>query len=128
MKLQVQRLHYTDLSTIGEMSIDGIFECFTLEPRKDQSQGKPYAIPAGTYQIVLQLSHRFKMTTPHLLSVPGFELIEIHPGNRPEDTEGCTLVGKYYDEKLPNWISQSRDAFEALMQKLTTAADITYIG
>src|ERR1700687_2630242 len=94
MQLTVLRDTFTASSTTGEMSIDGVFFCYTLEPRSDRSQGKPYCIGAGTYQVLLQMSERFEDLTPHVLGVPGFTEIEIHPGNFPGDTEGCTLVGQ----------------------------------
>lgn len=125
MKIAVQREIYTDRSTIGEMSIDGVFFCYTLEPKKDQSKGKPYCIPAGTYEGILQLSPHFGMVTPHLLDVPGFVEIEIHPGNFWTDTVGCTCVGY---EKGTDFIGQSRAAFEDLMGKILTAFEITYLG
>lgn len=125
MQITVQREVYTDKSTQGEMLIDGQHFCWTLEPRKDQLRGKPYCIPAGTYTVILQRSARFQMTTPHLLDVPGFTEIEIHPGNYSRDTEGCTLVGL---EKNTDFVGQSRDAFDALMGKILTACEITYLG
>jgi hypothetical protein len=128
VKLVVQRDTFTANSTTGELSIDGVFECFTLEPRSDRSQGKPYCIPPGTYPILLQMSERFQMLTPHLQDVPGFTEIEIHPGNYPPDTEGCTLVGATSGTDM---VGSSRLAFEALMAKLNSATDaimITYVG
>lgn len=125
MTLVLQRIWYTDKSTCGELLIDGQMFCYTMEPRKDQSKGKPYAIPAGTYTVVLQPSPHFQMTTPHLLNVPGFEAIEIHPGNYPEDTHGCILVGAEHQEDL---ITGSRDTFNKLMAQLTTLEAIEIRG
>lgn len=126
MELLVRRLWFNPECTVGELSIGGIFECYTMEPRADQSQGKPYCIPEGTYEIVLQPSLHFHRVTPHLLGVPGFEAIEIHPGNFPKDTEGCTLVGKSFVDSNPNFIGQSQAAFDDVMAKLVTLAPITY--
>lgn len=128
MQLRVQRQYFTDQSTIGQLFVDDVLECFTLEPRKDQSKGKPYCIPEGVFPFVLQFSPRFEMVTPHLLGVPDFTEIEIHPGNVPRDTEGCTLVGGVYLPSTPDFIGRSRDAFAALMSKLLTGGDIAYIG
>lgn len=125
MKITVQRETYTDKSTCGEMLIDGEFFCYTLEPPKDRSKGKPYCIPAGTYPLVLQHSPRFDMTTPHVLDVPGFTDIEIHPGNWARDTEGCCLVG---NTRSADFVGESKMAFEKLMSILLTGCDITYIG
>ena len=74
------------------------------------------AIPAGRYQVILSYSNRFKKYLPQILNVPGFEGIRIHCGNRPEDTEGCILVGMENDQ--PDAIGKSRLAFEKLMYEL----------
>jgi Family of unknown function (DUF5675) len=128
LNIVVQRDTFTDQSTTGELSIDGIFQAYTLEPRSDRSLGKPYCIPAGTYVVLLQMSPRFQMLTPHLQDVPGFTEIEIHPGNVPGDTEGCTLVGEF---RAVDVVGSSRLAFAALMDKLRAATDqitATYVG
>lgn len=127
MNLTVQRDTFTDNSTTGELLMDGTFFCYTLEPRSDQSQGKPYCIPAGTYSVTLGWSEKNKMIVPHVLDVPGFEEIEIHPGNFPSDTEGCLLVGLTRDVDVVN---SSREAFRDLMARLNgqSGITITYIG
>jgi len=118
MKLLLQREPSTKQSTPGKLFIDGQFECHTLEdivrPRGVKVYGKT-AIPAGTYQVVLTMSPRFKRVLPLLLNVPGFEGIRIHPGNKAEDTDGCILVG---DAPAPDWLGQSRVAFDRLFAKL----------
>lgn len=127
MELTINRIWYTKNSTCGQLLIDGVFFCYTLEPRADQSQGKPYAIPAGTYKVLLQMSPRFKRKTPHLQDVPGFSAVEIHMGNYPHNTEGCTLVGATRPE--PDFIGYSDVTFLKLMEKLDGVADIeaTYV-
>ena len=65
------------------------------------------------------------MDVPHVLNVPGFDEIEIHPGNFPGDTEGCLLVGF---TRLPDMIESSRAAFADLMARLKGDIQITYIG
>lgn len=111
------------------MDIDGVFIAYTLEPRMDKSNGKPFAIPAATYNVKLELSPHFKTITPHVLDVPGFEGIEIHWGNFPKDTEGCCLVGETRDDQQPDFIGNSREAFWKLIAILEGAKDaitITY--
>lgn len=124
MEIVIQREIFTEDSTQGEMLIDGIHFCWTLEPRKDQSHGKPFCIPAGVYRTVFGPSTRFEMITPHLLGVPDFTEIELHPGNYPEDTEGCTLVGY---SKSSDFVGDSRQCFSDLMRKLMPGIEITYL-
>jgi hypothetical protein len=56
---------------------------------------------------------------PLLENVPGFEGVRFHPGNRPEDTDGCILVGRI---KGPDKIAESIQAFDELMSILQEAA------
>ncbi len=126
MNITVQRQWLTDLSTCGTMSLDGIFECYTLEP--PVRAAKPYCIPAGTYQVELAMSARFGFTVPCVLAVPDFTGIEIHIGNKPADTEGCCLVGQTH---ITDWVGNSTNAFNVLMLKVKQTPgniSITYIG
>jgi len=123
MKIIVKRLHKTDKSTIGELYIDGIFECFTLEDveRKEKIKSET-AIPKGTYKVIINQSNRFKRLLPLLLDVPNFEGVRIHSGNTNHDTEGCILVGQTRGQ---DYIGQSRKAFDKLFRKMQAAKDIT---
>lgn len=125
MQLQLQRTIKTDKSTIGELFIDRVFECFTLEDTERKFGVKVYgetAIPLGTYIVTIEFSPRFGRRVPHIKGVPGFSSILIHPGNTAVDTEGCLLVGKTH---APDFIGQSRLAFEGLFRKLDGAKDIS---
>ncbi len=55
---------------------------------------------------------------PLLLNVEGFEGVRIHTGNRPEDTEGCLLVGTTAGT---NQVLNSRTAFLQLNEKINNA-------
>ena len=125
MDLRVKRLEFSDDSTIGELSVDGQFECYTLEDkvRPVKIKGKT-AIPAGRYEVVINFSQRFQKPLPLLLNVPNFEGVRIHPGNVSANTEGCILVG---DTRRVNFVGQSRVAFNRLFQKMKTAAKIQKI-
>jgi len=124
------RLHYHDEYTIGELSVDGKFECFTLEDTVREIETRPVAewkikdrtaIPRGTYGVTITFSNRFRKPLPLLLKVPGFEGIRIHAGNHSGNTEGCILVGKSWDGG--DWIGSSRLAFEPLMKKIKAAVE-----
>ncbi len=128
MKLTLQRGIFTAESSIGKLSINDVFECDTLEDfdrglkqtmdpaeiAKIKVFGKT-AIPAGTYEVVIKWSAKHGRMLPHLLNVPGYGEIEIHPGNSAVDTLGCILVG---ESESTNWISSSVAAFDKLFAKL----------
>ena len=125
MIIEVKRKVFTDLSTIGEMFIDGVFFCYTLEDKVREVKIKGItAIPAGSYDVILSVSNRFKKLMPLLLNVPGFEGVRIHSGNKHEDTEGCILVGL---TKSVNFISQSKLAFDKLITVLQLEKSIKLI-
>ena len=121
MKLQLKLIKSTPLSTISGLYIDGVFECFVLEdpirPKGVKVAGNT-AIPAGEYAIIISFSPRFKRELPLLVGVDGFEGIRIHPGNTPDDTEGCLLPGTSFGDDRVN---ESRKAFEQLWGKLNTS-------
>ena len=48
MKIEIKRLIKTENSTIGELTIDGKFECYTLEDKEREVKIKSEtAIPKG---------------------------------------------------------------------------------
>jgi len=124
MKIEVVRKTLDDECTIGEMSLDGVFECYTLEPqvRPDGAEkvfGKT-AIPYGTYPVSITFSNHFQRDLPLLGNVPNFEGVRIHPGNYPQDTEGCCLVGESAGR---DDILQSKAAFDGLFPKIRDAIE-----
>ena len=129
MKLRLIRRWFTDKSTIGELMLDGVTFCYTLEDKVREVAGEPVAtwkiakataIPVGTYEVEVTLSARFKRRLPLLLDVPGFVGVRIHPGNTDKDTEGCILVG---ESRGQDSISDSRLAFARLFTHLDDARE-----
>lgn len=119
MILELKRKIFTDDSTIGELSIDGVFFCYTLEDKvRDAKIYGITAIPYGKYEMIVSFSNRFKQYMPLLLKVPGFEGIRIHAGNKSADTEGCILVGS---SKSLNFIGKSRVTYRSLFAKIKLA-------
>ena len=124
MKLALLRRWLTETSTIGELYVDGVRECFVLEDRyRPPSEAKVHGatcIPCGTYEVRITHSPKFGVDMPLLLDVPGFEGIRIHPGNFPRDTEGCLLPGR---ERLPDAVQGSRLAYVDLLAKLAGTSE-----
>ena len=125
MIITIKRIYKSENSTIGEMTVDGKWECYTLEDKeRDVKIKSETAIPKGTYKVIINKSNRFKKLLPLLLNVPNFEGVRIHPGNSNHDTEGCILVGR---TKSKDFIGQSRKAFESLFAKMKLVKEITLI-
>ena len=125
MLLELHRKIFTQFSTIGELYVDGGWECFTLEDPvrdlKEDGSGKIWgdtAIPAGSYEVVVNVSPRFQRLLPRLLDVPYFNGILIHKGNVPGNTHGCILIGKGHGEDNVN---RSTQAFDDLFPQLLDA-------
>lgn len=121
MHIELKRLHFTEKSTIGELYINGTYECFTLEDRVRKpgvKVPKKTCIPFGLYKLILNFSNRFGCEMPLLLAVLNFLGIRIHSGNTADNTEGCILVG---ETMTTDNIGDSRKAFKKLMPKLRQA-------
>jgi len=131
MELQLKRETFTEQSTIGTLTIDGVFESFILEDRdrglndtltleqilKVKVYGKT-AIPYGRYEIDWTMSARFKVFMPILLNVKGYAGIRIHKGNTEIDSLGCLLCGT---RKITNRITESTLATKNLYAKIENA-------
>ena len=125
MELLLRRHIFTPKTTIGDLFVDGRFECYVLEDRyRPPPEPKVFgetAIPNGRYEVRITRSPRFSAMAGHdvflplLVNVPGYEGVRIHPGNKAEDTEGCLLPGRVVQ---PDRVLNSREAFDALFAKL----------
>ena len=128
MEIRVKRIARKDGYTIGQMSLNGVYFCDTLEDTDrglkstmsvDEILSKKRkgttAIPTGKYDVILTFSPKFKRVLPLLLNVRGYEYIRIHHGNFPSSTDGCLLVG---ENKIKGQIINSRATLERLMSVL----------
>lgn len=127
MELKLKRTIKDARFTMGDLYVDGVFECYTLEDAvRDiaaDGAGKIFgetAIPAGRYKVIYTLSPRFKRNMMRLLDVPHFTGILIHGGNSIDNTEGCILVG---DKVSPGAIlpGSSTPAVKRLEEKVVKA-------
>jgi len=121
--LKVERRWPTENYTIGRFYVNGEFWCNTLEPKvrdltKEKKVPGKTAIPAGTYEVIITYSQKFKRRLPILLNVPDFTGVRIHSGNKVEDTEACILPGenkkkgmvlnsKFWEGKITNLIESN---------------------
>ena len=117
MKVDIYRKVETSKSITGEFWLDGVMECYYLEPSRltPYYPGHP-CIPAGVYPVVvLSMSPHLGYVCPEVLNVPGRTAIRWHIGNFPKNVLGCCVVGTVLGVDS---VVNSKIAFEALMAKL----------
>lgn len=130
LKLHLYRQPSEVTSTIGDLYINGVWQCYVLEDvvRKEKIPGET-AIPAGTYHIGMHESARVKAGKlwspeppylPILRDVPGFSGILIHSGNTDRDTSGCLLVGLRRGNES---VSDSRAALREIFPRIRAAVE-----
>lgn len=114
MELTANREWPTGKSTCGTFLIDGKQHGYKLElPLGDGKPGS--AIPAGRYKVSVYPSPHFSRLMP-LVNVEGRSEIEIHWGNYPTDTRGCTLLGYTHETDFVGESKKAFDAFWAIAQ------------
>lgn len=148
MEILVKRNPSAKGATIGEMFVDGVRECYTLEDEVREPHtcdgynsclcGKcadglhptldawvaswkiqnVTAIPRGRYQVTITHSPHFGCDLPLLSNVPGYTAVRIHWGNKAADTDGCLLVGQTSEGNL---IYKSKAAFDSLFPNIKAA-------
>ena len=74
------------------------FCCEDVDRRGAAKVAGATAIPVGVYAVRLYASPKHGPDTPELVGVPGFQHVQIHSGNGPQDTLGCLLFGLGRDE------------------------------
>lgn len=148
MKLRLVRIFNCKDYCIGKLYVNGKYFCDTLEDTdrglkqsmkledllKIKVKGKT-AIPTGTYKITLDVvSQKFskknvykfcKGKLPRLIDVLGYSGVLMHIGNKPEDTDGCLLVG---ENKVKGQVINSTATFYKLyeiLQSVKKGEDIT---
>ena len=126
MNLTLKRLNLTPNYTEGELYVNGVYFCKTLEDTNrdlnkngqfDNSEKKVYGetcIPYGKYKIILSYSPKFKRELPEILVVPNFQGIRVHRGNKISDTLGCVLCG----EKVKNGYLSNSTPYEIKLVEL----------
>ena len=136
MEITSKRIERTDISTISEVKINDVFQCYFLEDKdrgldskmplseilSKKVHGKT-AIPTGRYRVTISFSNRFQKYLPEIHNVLGYAGIRIHSGNKAEDTEGCLIAGLGYKT---DFVFNSKTAFDALMKKLQAVEKKTF--
>ena len=118
INLLLVRDTFSDNSTLGELFLDGVRICDTLENPWLDNQRTISCIPEGEYEVRLRYPRESGTRDYlHLLvkDVPDRDYILFHIGNRPSDTSGCILVGLSSSQ---DFVNNSRLAMDLLMKEI----------
>lgn len=129
MILTLKRHPSENGATLGELYVNDVPECNSLEDELREVEGEPVekwkipgetAIPQGRYRVIITHSPKFNKPLPLLVEVPGFHGIRIHSGNVESDTDGCILVG---EKSGSTAIINSRKCLAELQEQIQDAID-----
>ena len=134
MEIKIQRFDFTPDSTIGLLTIDGVFQCFTLEDAmRDEKIEGVTAIPPGIYALTYRdqgtmvRGYKQRYGPDHkmlwLRNVPDYQFVYFHVGNKPADTKGCILLGNTYIATSKDYVGSSRAAYEDFYPQVYKALD-----
>ena len=118
VNLLILRDTFTEVSTIGNLYLNGEWLCDTLENPYLDNQRNISCIPAGQYKVRLRTARESATRDYlHLLvkDVPERDYILFHIGNSAKDTRGCVLVGIGTEQ---DFVKNSRLAMELLMKEI----------
>lgn len=121
MEILIVRQWFTNRSSMGLLSIDGTYTCFTLEDvarAEGVKISKETCISPGEYDVIMDYSPRHKKIMPHILNVPMFEGIRFDIANSPDEVEGCIALGF---EKYHDLVGSSYAANELVVSKINLA-------
>ena len=135
MKAKIIRVPEGKQSTLSQLYIDGIFQCYLLEDKiRAIKIPKQTAIPAGNYTLRLNtwggMNAEYRQKFPKLHKgmieingLPNFSFVYIHIGNNFRQTAGCPLCGFGFDFIDGDYqIVRSKDAYQMVYPKLLSVA------
>jgi len=109
---------FSDISTIGELFLNGERMCDTLENPWINNKKNVSCIPKGEYKVRLRLARESATRDYlHLLveDVENRSYILFHRGNTAKDTSGCILLGLGSQQ---DFVSNSVLAMDLLIKEI----------
>lgn len=107
IELELNRIYFSPIYTIGKLFVEGKLWCDTIEDVSrdlnkdgdllDEGEAKVMhktCIPFNRYEVIVNMSGRFKRMLPRLLNVPHFDGILIHNGKNETSSSGCIILGE----------------------------------
>ncbi|MEZ5431155.1 MAG: DUF5675 family protein [Verrucomicrobiales bacterium] len=116
VSIEIERKHSDSKSTLGYLSINGNPICYVME--KPWRGNYPFmsSIPKGTYEAKIRKDGSLGWRI-QLEGVPQREEIQIHVGNKQDDSVGCLLPGLSVSEDFTE-VHESRKAIGKIRETL----------
>lgn len=141
MRTKIIRVAEGKQSTLSQLYIDDIFQCYLLEDKiRDVKIPKQTAIPKGNYTLRLNtwggMNAEYRQKFPKLHKgmieingLPNFSFVYIHIGNTYRQTAGCPLCGFGFEMVNGDYqVLRSKDAYQMIYPKLLALAQNTQNG
>lgn len=141
MRTKIIRVAEGKQSTLSQLYIDDIFQCYLLEDKiRDVKIPKQTAIPKGNYTLRLNtwggMNAEYRQKFPKLHKgmieingLPNFSFVYIHIGNTYRQTAGCPLCGFGFEMVNGDYqVLRSKDAYQMIYPKLLALAQDKHNG
>ena len=137
MENKIIRVAEGKQSTLSQLYINGIFQCYLLEDKiREVKIASQTAIPAGIFELKLNtwgaknVDYKKAFGKLHqgmieISGLPNFSSVYIHTGNTIRETAGCPLCGfgfQFADGDFQ--VSQSVAAYKMIYPKLVALAKL----
>jgi hypothetical protein len=137
MESKIIRVAQGKDSTLSQLYIGGIFQCYLLEDKiREVKIPSETAIPTGVFSLKLNtygaknVNYKKVFGKLHegmieIIGLPSFSFVYIHTGNTIQETAGCPLCGfgfQYLDGNFK--VSQSVAAYKMIYPKLAALAKV----
>ena len=135
MESKIIRVAQGKESTLSQLYINGIFQCYLLEDKiREVKIPSQTAIPKGVFNLKLNtygaknVDYKKAFGKVHqgmieITGLPNFSYVYIHTGNTIEDTAGCPLCGFGFQLIQGDYrVTQSVMAYQMIYPKLVALA------
>ena len=135
MRTKILRVAEGKQSTLSQLYIDDVFQCYLLEDKiRSVKIPKQTAIPTGNYTLRLNtwggMNAEYRQKFPKLHKgmieingLPNFSFVYIHIGNTYTHTAGCPLCGFGFELVNGDYqVLRSKDAYQMIYPKLLQLA------
>ena len=137
MESKIIRVAQGKESTLSQLYINGIFQCYLLEDKiREVKIASQTAIPKGVFSLKLNtigaknVDYKKAFGKLHegmieISGLPNFSFVYIHIGNTIKDTAGCPLCGFGFQFAEGDFkITQSIAAYKMIYPKLVALAKV----